>query len=297
YDSGYPVGESSSSFGDNSYLDGDARDDARLRPQVADLQAFAGRLAETRRNLEAAHAVGVNIRREAFLKRISPGAIFQGVATRAGDQQGTALYIEITGLSEENGVTALLRNAGGWHYARAFQGTWSADDDFQSPNLSLSSPTDQAVRNGGPFLENTQAWAFALRMDPITGILSEENRFYRYRFQFVDSGRAAASPRRRAPRRRFFCASRAGRGTANRSRPRSSRQRACGNGRCTARSSAPRGAPGAGLCACGPDRMKRSQRRPPTPSLATPGTWRCASALSADRFTATTRSSRTGLRP
>jgi hypothetical protein len=192
YDSGYPVGEARSSFGDNSYLDGDARDDARLRPQVADLQAFAGRLAETRRNLEAAHAVGVNIRREAFLKRISPGAIFQGVATRAGDQQGTALYIEITGLSEENGVTALLRNAGGWHYARAFQGTWSADDDFQSPNLSLSSPTDQAVRNGGPFLENTQAWAFALRMDPITGILSEENRFYRYRFQFVDSGRAAA---------------------------------------------------------------------------------------------------------
>jgi hypothetical protein len=191
FDSGSPIGEARLAFGDNSFLAGDARDDARLHALVADLQAFAGRLAETQRNLEATHAAGVRIRREAFFARIAPGNVFQGVATRADEQQGTALYLEITGLSSGNGVKALLRNAGGWHYARAFQGSWSADDDFEAPTLALSSPTDQAVRNAGPFLENTQAWAFALRMDSNKGTLSEENRFYRYRFQFMDAGQAA----------------------------------------------------------------------------------------------------------
>ena len=191
FDSGYPVGEARSAYGDGTFLAGDPRDDARLGALAADLQAFAGRLAETQRNLEAAHDARVRIRQEVFFARMAPGSIYQGVATRADEQMGTALYLELTGLSSGNRVTALLRNAGGWHYARAFQGTWSADGDFKSPTLSLSSPTDQAIRNAGPFLENTQAWAFELRMDPAKGSLSEENRFYRYQFQFVDAGQAA----------------------------------------------------------------------------------------------------------
>jgi len=192
FDSGYPAGEARSAFGDNAYLAGDAHDDARLGALVADLQAFAGRLAETKRNLEAAHAAGVKVRRDAFFARIVPGGVFQGIATRAGEQQGTALYLELTDLSPEYRVTALLRNAGGWHYARVFHGTWSADEDFEAPTLYLSSAVDQAVRNAGPFLENTQAWSFALRMDPIKGNLTEENRYYRYQFEFVDAVQAAS---------------------------------------------------------------------------------------------------------
>jgi len=187
YDSGFPMGEGRSAFGDGAFLAGDPGDDARLRALAADLKAFAERVAETRRNMEAAHAGAVAVRREAFLARISPGSVFRGVALRAGEQQGVPLYLEITGFSAGNAVTALLRNGGGWHYGRAFQGTWSSDADFEAPTLDLASQPEQAVRNAGPFLENSQGWSFSLRMDP-KGNLWETSRSYQYRFEYVNAG-------------------------------------------------------------------------------------------------------------
>jgi hypothetical protein len=184
---GAPTGDARSSFGDFSFLAGDSRDDARLRVLGTDLQAFAERVGATQRKIEAAHAAAVAVRREALMARLAPGSGFRGVALRPGEQQGTALYLEITGLSEGNAVTALLRNAGGWHYARPFQGSWTADDEFESLTLNLSSPLDEAVRNAGPFLENTQAWTFQLRLDP-RGDLSEANRNIQYRFQYLNAG-------------------------------------------------------------------------------------------------------------
>ncbi|HMD60036.1 MAG TPA: hypothetical protein VKG78_01310, partial [Opitutaceae bacterium] len=189
YVSGYPEGEPREAYGNASFLEGDPRDDARLRAMAADLEAFSVRVAETRRNIETAHYLEVSARRAAFLARIAPGSVFRGAALRAGEQQGTELYLEITGVSSANAVTALLRNAGGWHYARHFQGSWAADEDFKTPMLNLSSQPGQAVRNAGPFLENTQAWALALQMDS-KGDLSEANRTYQYRFQFVNTGEA-----------------------------------------------------------------------------------------------------------
>lgn len=191
YEGASPAGEARSGFGDSTFVAGDAGDDERLRELAAGLQAFAGRVDETRRNIELAHAVAVNVRRVAYLSHLAPGCIFRGVATRTGEQQGTALYLEITGNSPGGGVTALLRNAGGWHYARAFQGSWSADEEFQNPALSLSSTPDQAIRGAGPFLENAQTWTFSLHMDP-RGTLSEADRSYQYRFEFVDSGQSPA---------------------------------------------------------------------------------------------------------
>jgi len=186
YIGAFPSGEPRASFGGATFLAGDAGDDARLRALAADLQAFAERVAETRRGLEAAHAAAVGARRQAFLARLAPGSVFRGVAQRAGDEEGTALYIEILGRSEGAGVSALLRNAGGWHYARPFQGSWSADDDFQAPLLTLASQAGQAIRNAGPFLEYTQAWTLALRMDA-RGNLSGEGGAYRYRFEYVNA--------------------------------------------------------------------------------------------------------------
>jgi len=182
-----PSGEPLTAFGGPLFVAGDARDDARLRALAADLQSFADRVSEMRRNLAAAQAAGVSARREAFLARIAPGSIFRGAAIRSGEEQGTVLYLEIAGQSPGNGVTALLRNAGGWHYARPFQGSWSADEEFESPALNLSSPPGQAIRNAGPFLEYTQAWALALRMDS-KGNLSGENGAYQYRFEYVNAG-------------------------------------------------------------------------------------------------------------
>ncbi len=187
FGSGYRAGEARSTFGSATFLAGDANDDLRLRALASGFQAFSDRVSETRNSLETARAATVNLRREAFMARIAPGSVFGGVAIRTGEQQGTALYLEIIGLTPGNGVTALLRNAGGWHYARAFDGSWSADDQFENATLNLSSPPDQAIRNAGPFLENTQTWTFALRMDP-KGNLFESNRFFQYRLQYLNAG-------------------------------------------------------------------------------------------------------------
>lgn len=189
YEGASPAGEARSGFGDATFVAGDPGDDDRLRTLAAGLRDFAGRVDETRRNIESANALAVNVRRVAFLSRVAPGSIFRGLAMRAGEQQGTVLYLEITGNSLGGGVTALLRNAGGWHYARAFQGSWSADEEFEKPALNLSSPPDQAIRGAGPFLENAQTLAFSLGMDP-RGVLSQADRSYQYRFEFVDSGQA-----------------------------------------------------------------------------------------------------------
>ncbi len=149
-------------------------------------------MSETRRLREQAHAAQVGARRAAFLARIAPRTVFKGTALRGRDPQATALYLEITAQTAEGGVAALLRNAGGWHDARLFQGSWTADAEFEAPVLNLSSPPDQAVRGGGPYLENTQAWSFALRMDR-SGTLQETNRGYQYVFQPLNPEQAASA--------------------------------------------------------------------------------------------------------
>ena len=179
---GDPHGEPRSAFGDNSLVAGDATDDVRLRALATDLQAFAGRVAEARRKIESARATAIEGRRKAFLAQIAPGRVFRGLARKDGEQQGTPLYLQIAELSPGNEVTAFLRNEGSWHIARTFQGSWNADDEFEKPVLNLVSRPDQAVENAGPFLENTQTWSFALRLDP-PGELSERNRHYQYQFQ------------------------------------------------------------------------------------------------------------------
>lgn len=178
---GGPQGEARSTFGDASLVAGDAGDDTRLRTLVTELQAFASRVAEIRRNSESAHAAVLESRREALLAQIAPGHFFHGQALEAGQQQGTPLYLEITEVSPGKQVTALLRNEGSWRIARVFQGTWNTDDELENPVLNLASLPGQAIRNAGPFLENAQTWMFALHLDAQGG-LSERNRFYQYRF-------------------------------------------------------------------------------------------------------------------
>jgi hypothetical protein len=177
-----PRGDPRSSFPADSFVEGDAGDEARLRSLASDFQSFAARAAAVRDAAAKAQSAAAGARREALLARIAPGRVFSGAAAEAGEQTGTALYLEFTGLTADNGVTALLRNDGGWHTARVFQGTWSADDDFTKVALSLSSPAGQAVRGAGPFLENTQNWVLELALDGRGG-LSGQDRFFRYQFQ------------------------------------------------------------------------------------------------------------------
>jgi len=187
---GGPQGEARSTFSIPSFVVGEAADDARLRALVADFQAFAGRAAKAQKDSEAARAAVVDGRRDAFLSRIAPGRFFSGTALEAGEQYGTPIFLEITGLSG-NDVTAILRNEGGWRNGRVFQGAWSADDDFRTTTLNLSSQSGQAVRNAGPLLETTQNWVLALSMDP-SGRLSEQGRYYQYQLQPTAPAQVAA---------------------------------------------------------------------------------------------------------
>lgn len=191
FDGAAPQGRPRSAFGDNSFEAADPGDEAKLRALASDFQAFAARVAKAQGDIRAAKAAEIARRRDAFLAEISPGSVLRGTALEAGSQIGTPLYLEITGLSRDDQVTALLRNDGGWSAARAFQGAWSSDEDLENPVLNLTSSPEQAVRNGGPFLENTQVWTLALRADP-TGGLSERNGTVQYQFQPIGPDQASA---------------------------------------------------------------------------------------------------------
>ncbi len=174
-------GEARSTFGRTSYVAGEADDETRLHALVTDFEAFAGRVAGISRNRASALAAD---RRKTFLEQIAPGRVFRGTAVEAGTHHETALYLEIVAISPENEVKAVLRNDNSWHTVRPFQGTWSADESFANPVLNLTSLANQATRNAGPFVEATQVWQLALRVDS-RGELTEQNRFFQYRFQPV----------------------------------------------------------------------------------------------------------------
>ena len=179
---GGPRGEVRSSFGGDTFVAGDTGDEDRLKTLAVGLQAFAGRVAEARKNSDSIRATELETRKKAFLALVAPGRVFGGQVFEGGTKQGTALYLEIEGMSPDNEVTALLRNEGSWHRARMFRGTWSSDDNFETAVLRLVSRPDQAFGHAGPFLEDAQVLSFALRVD-VQGGLSEQNQHYQFQFQ------------------------------------------------------------------------------------------------------------------
>jgi hypothetical protein len=185
-----PRGEPRTGAGTLVFVQGDAADGARLRAAVAEFQGFVGRLANARRSAEMAHVAAIATRRIAFLALVAPGHVFRGQATRSGEQNATALTLEIVELTADHEVTALLRNDGSWRSARLFQGTWSADDEFTAPVVSLASTAGQAVRGAGPFLENTQNWTLELRVREPVGLVGQ-NGFYQYQFHLMAPGQVA----------------------------------------------------------------------------------------------------------
>ena len=172
-----PLGDVRSSFPGPTFVAGDAHDEARLRGLVGDLEAFAGRVARIRGKSDSEHPAGPEGPRGAFPARVAPGTILRGTATEKGLEPGTTLYLEVVNVSPDNEVRALLRNDGGWLLARAFDGVWIPGDGPEGPTLSLTSRPNQAVRGGGPFLEDAQTWSFALRWDPERGLFGESRRY------------------------------------------------------------------------------------------------------------------------
>jgi len=172
-----PRGDVQTAFPSPTFSAGDPRDDARLRSLVGDLEAFAGRVARLRVAPGSGHSAGAGGLSGGFLDQIAPGRILRGTATEEGLEQGTVLYLEIMDVSPGREVRALLRNEGGWLSARAFDGAWSPGEGSEGPTLSLASHPAQAVRGAGPFLEDAQAWSFALHWDPARGLFGKSRRY------------------------------------------------------------------------------------------------------------------------
>jgi hypothetical protein len=181
-----PQGEERSAFAGPTFLAGDPQEDARLHELVSSLESFAQRLAQGAPALEPRGAGPAESRRNGFLSEIEPGRIFRGLATEVGLEQGTTLYLEIKEVSPDNTIRVLLRNEGGWESARSFQGTWSPEP----PAIDLVSTPSQAVRGGGPILEDAQTWSLALRWDPVQGF-SGEGRHHSFKFQRLSDHQAS----------------------------------------------------------------------------------------------------------
>jgi hypothetical protein len=173
-----------------AYVAGTPGDDERLGAIVADFGAFSRRLADVRRSKASSRAAAIAVRRDAFLALVAAGHVFRGQAVRSGEQTPTPLTLEVLEVTPEQGVTAILRNDGGWRSARLFQGTWTADDEFSAPMLELSSQARQAVRGAGPFLENTQPWTMELHPRR-SGGLSGQDANYSYEFRLLEPGQVS----------------------------------------------------------------------------------------------------------
>jgi hypothetical protein len=185
-----PQGEPRSAFSGPTFVAGDPQDDSRLRALLADVESAAAQEARASPAPRPGPPPGAEGLRGALLGELAVGRIFQGLATEAGLEQGATLYLEIVEVSQDGGVRALLRNEGGWELAREFRGHVGAAGGVDAATLALVSHPNQAVRGGGPILEDAQTWSLALRWNPPGG-LSGESRHYEFTFQPLGAPEAA----------------------------------------------------------------------------------------------------------
>ena len=188
-----PQGEPRSAFQGPTYVAGDPQDEGRLRKLVAGVESLAKQRTPTSGTPPPVQSGDGEGLRSAFLAALAPGRILRGLATETGLEQGTTLYLEIVDVSRDGDVKALLRNEGGWELARSFQGIVGPAEGFETEALTLVSHPNQAVRGGGPILEDAQTWSLALRWNPLKG-LSGESRHYEFQFQLI-SGQEASEAR------------------------------------------------------------------------------------------------------
>jgi len=188
---GGPQGNTIESFGTGALVEGQPATEARLHDELTGLQAFSRRLSASGARAGEEHADEAAARRRAFLGMIACGRFLEGTAIEEGGFRAIPLYLEFIADPDAGVTRALLRNDGGWLDARAFQGSWTADDAFSAPVLSLDSQPEQAIRGGGSIVETTQPWSIELSPDGRGG-LSGKTGSYTYTFRPLDARRASA---------------------------------------------------------------------------------------------------------
>lgn len=164
-DQNQPQGQIASEFQGKVMITDRPEDAEKLKSIIANAKDVVQRLEKAQQTYAQEDKAAQQQRIVSAISKIQVGSLFVGSASEGrGDPK--VLYFEITALDkDQNTVTAILRNDGGWIDARRFQGTYSYDTDRNVLNVKLATRSDDAVRDCGPFLELIQDWTITCSLD------------------------------------------------------------------------------------------------------------------------------------
>lgn len=168
-DSKQPAGQRLAEFGDKTLVLDRPQDVAKAKELVANAKNVLNRLLTAKEQYLAEAKAAQERRLQDALSKIQKGALFSGTASRGSDNP-QVLYLEITDINQErSAITALLRNDGGWAEARRFQGAYSWDAEQDLLKIRLSTRSEDALPDCGPFLEWYENWTadFSLSGDAL----------------------------------------------------------------------------------------------------------------------------------
>lgn len=175
-----PDGQPKGGFKGDVFLENDPNDLARLKALAQDEKDALSRLES------AQTAVEDKIRRE--IEKVasdlfSPGLLYSGVAS-SNNGESVKLFIEIKTHDLATGhFGAVLRNDGGWADFRSFRGSYVVDEADHTAKVVLSTSSDKAVKDAGPFLQNEETYQLTLTADrrQLTG--TNQSGAWQYSFQ------------------------------------------------------------------------------------------------------------------
>ncbi len=144
-------------FGSEVFDVGRDEDRARLRALVDEQPKILARLEKARSAYLAEVMVQHKQQEVALIQFFRPGTIFTGMLSGRTANDKKTIYLEVTEAAGGSGVHPLkgiIHNDGGWGDGRLFEGEWKFELARERFELSLVSRSDQAIRYGGPVLDD-----------------------------------------------------------------------------------------------------------------------------------------------
>jgi hypothetical protein len=127
-----------------------------------------------------------------LLAKVKPGSVFAGTATSTNNET-ERVFIEVRSLdASSGGITALMRNDGGWTDSRRFKGSFAFDRDEAMLKMTLTTQNQDYIPNSGPFLGTTGGWTLVFDLDDTN--LTQEPRAsspWRYKLDLLSDEDAA----------------------------------------------------------------------------------------------------------
>ncbi|MFT3781290.1 MAG: hypothetical protein QM790_04680 [Nibricoccus sp.] len=185
------TGQPRSSFAPSALIDTDPTARAAIKAKLDEAVATNAKIAAAREQFREQLRRERDSRMESLRGLLNAGSLFTGSVENRYNHQTTPISLEFVGSDVAKGsLQALLRNDGGWQDARSFQGSWKADAEAWSAQVSLRTHYNQAIRDGGPILDASDSWTVTLELKP-DGSLEGNTDTYQYRFTRVADAEVA----------------------------------------------------------------------------------------------------------